>query len=184
MSLYLITGGARSGKSCYAEALAQTLGGDDVLYIATLEAKDEEMRRRAARHRRQRPAVWRTAEVPLEVAAIITKSLEEVVLLDCLSGFVSNLLLRFEDLGEEGALEAVLKAVDNLTNTLNTSHRQIVVVTNEVGQGVVPAYPLGRWYRDALGLSNQRVAQAADAVCVMTVGLPQVLKGTFPEVPL
>ena len=182
MSLYLITGGARSGKSRYAETLARQLGGDDVLYIATLEALDEELKRRAARHRRQRPAAWRTVETPLEVAPAIAKSLEAVILLDCLSGFVTNLLLKFEVLGEEEALEAVLRAVDNLVNTLKSSDKQIIVVTNEVGHGVVPAYPLGRWYRDALGLANQRVAYEADAVCLMTVGLAQVLRGDFPEV--
>jgi len=182
MSLYLITGGARSGKSRYAETLAQTLGGDDVLYIATLETGDEEMERRAARHRQQRPTTWHTLEVPLEVAAAVENGSEVVVLLDCLSGFVTNLLLKFEDLGEEGALEAIIKAVDTLVDTLKNTDKQIVIVTNEVGAGVVPAYPLGRWYRDALGLANQRVAQTADSVCVMTVGLPHILKGKFPEV--
>lgn len=183
MSLYLITGGARSGKSRYAEKIAWGLGENDVLYLATLETLDDEMKRRAQRHKRQRPQSWRTVEVPLEVARAVSESSETVILLDCLSGFVTNLLLKYETLGEEAALEAILSSVDDLIKVLNTANKSTIVVTNEVGGGVVPAYPLGRWYRDALGLANARVAGVADAVCLMTVGLAQVLKGTFPEVP-
>ncbi|MGB3632514.1 MAG: bifunctional adenosylcobinamide kinase/adenosylcobinamide-phosphate guanylyltransferase, partial [Rubrobacteraceae bacterium] len=107
---------------------------------------------------------------------------EQVVLLDCLSGWVSNLLLAREGEGEEAVLDTVIDAVDELLAVVRESEKTVVVVTNEVGSGVVPAYSLGRWYRDALGLANQRVAAEADAVCLMAVGLPLVLKGKFPAV--
>ena len=180
--MYLITGGARSGKSRYAEALAWTLAEDDVLYIATLSAGDEEMARRVARHRARRPAAWRTLEASLEVPKAVAAATESVLLVDCLSGLVSNVMVKREREGETAAVDAVLSAITELVEALQQSPATAIIVTNEVGSGVVPAYPLGRWYRDALGLANQQLARAADAVCLMSVGLPQTLKGTFPEV--
>ena len=178
--LFLVTGGARSGKSRYAEELVQSFGVA-VTYVATLEAGDEEMDRRIERHKSRRPDSWRTAEVPLGVAAAIANSEEQVILLDCLSGWVSNSLLAHEEDGEEAILDTVMEAVDELLTVVRRSEKTVMIVTNEVGSGVVPAYPLGRWYRDALGLANQRVAAEADAVCLMVVGLPLVLKGEFPS---
>ncbi len=178
--LFLITGGARSGKSRYAEGLVENFGGG-VAYVATLEPGDGEMSRRVERHKARRPSEWRTIEVQLDIAEAIAGTEEPVVLLDCFSGWVSNLLLVHEERGEEAVLDAVLEAVAGLIDVFRESDKTLVVVTNEVGDGVVPAYPLGRWYRDALGLANQRVAAEADAVCLMTVGLPLVLKGSFPE---
>lgn len=139
------------------------------------------MERRIERHKTRRPPEWRTVEAPHDVAEAVTISDEPVVLLDCLSGWVSNLLLAHEEDGEEAVLDVVLDAVEELLAAVRASERTVVVITNEVGSGVVPAYPLGRWYRDALGLANQRVAAEADAVCLMAVGLPLVLKGKFPE---
>ena len=178
--LFLVTGGVRSGKSRYAEELAGGSGGE-VAYVATLEAGDEEMERRIERHKSRRPQNWRTVEVALDVVGAVAALEEPVVLLDCLSGWVSNLLLAYEERGEEAVLNTVLGAVEELLSVVRASEKTVVVVTNEVGGGIVPAYPLGRWYRDALGLVNQRVAAEADAVCLMTVGLPLVLKGDFPE---
>lgn len=178
--LFLVTGGARSGKSRYAESLASHFGGKEVTYIATLTPSDEEMQRRIERHKNRRPRTWRTVEAPLSVAEAIAASDTPVVLLDCLSGFVSNLLLESEREGEEAAVAAILAATDELLSAIRETAKTILVVTNEVGDGVVPAYPLGRWYRDALGLANQRVAAAADSVGLMTVGIPLVLKGSFP----
>lgn len=182
--LILITGGARSGKSRYAEALVRHFltGSETALYLATLEAGDEEMASRIARHRTQRPKEWRTVETPLEPARAVSESPERVVLIDCLSGYVSNLLLRDETVTGDVATDMVLRAVETLLDTVRSSDKTVVVVTNEVGGGVVPAYPLGRLYRDALGLANARVAAAADAVVLCTVGLHQTLKGTLPEV--
>ncbi|MEX2551978.1 MAG: bifunctional adenosylcobinamide kinase/adenosylcobinamide-phosphate guanylyltransferase, partial [Actinomycetota bacterium] len=104
----------------------------------------------------------------------------KVVLLDCLSGFVSNLLLQKGEQAERATLTAVAELLESIREAANT----VIVVSNEVGNGVVPPYPLGRHYRDMLGLANQKVASAADAVSLLTVGIPQTLKGTFPEVQL
>lgn len=179
--LYLITGGARSGKSRYAEELVSSFGGD-VAYVATLQPGDEEMNRRIEHHKARRPASWRTVEAPLDVASAVTGLEESVVLLDCLSGWVSNLLLEHEDQGEEAVQNAVSAAVEDFLAVVRDTAKIVVVVTNEVGSGVVPDHRLGRWYRDALGLANQRVAAAADAACLMASGLPLVLKGRFPEI--
>ena len=184
--LVLVTGGVRSGKSRYAEALVKHLLGPDeiALYLATLHAGDDEMTRRIAAHRAQRPAAWRTLETPLFPAAAIQESPENVVLLDCLSGLVSNVLLKYEVEDEETVIKRILDAVTELTEAARKTQKTVVIVTNEVGSGVVPAYPLGRLYRDALGLANARVAAAADAVALCVVGLPQTLKGSLPEVSL
>ncbi len=178
---YLITGGVRSGKSSYAEALAKHFS-DDVLYIATLEPSDEEMKRRIAKHQERRPKSWRTIETKFSIAQSIRECPEKVVLVDCLSGVVSNGVLEYENEGEEAVLERMLENSKQLTDVLQQTDKTIIIVTNEVGSGVVPPYPLGRWYRDALGIASQRVAKVADAVALVTVGIPQVLKGTFPDV--
>lgn len=179
--LFLITGGARSGKSRYAEELAKSFGGE-VAYIATLEPGDDEMRRRIERHKARRPRGWRTVETPFGIARDIADAEEQIVLFDCLSGWVSNLLLAHQEQGEEEVLDAVLREVDEFLAVIRAAEKTVVVVTNEVGSGVVPDHRLGRWYRDALGLANQRVAAEANAVCMVTVGLPLVLKGRFPEI--
>ncbi len=179
--LFLTTGGARSGKSRYAEELVGSFGGE-VAYVATLEVGDEEMEHRIKRHKARRPPEWRTVETTLDIIGTIATLRESVVLLDCLSGWVSNILLAHEEDGEEAILNFVTGAVEEFLAVVRESEKTVVVVTNEVGSGVVPAYSLGRWYRDALGLANQRVAAEADAVCLMAVGLPLVLKGKFPAV--
>jgi adenosyl cobinamide kinase/adenosyl cobinamide phosphate guanylyltransferase len=179
--IYLITGGVRSGKSSYAEAVAKYFSRE-VLYIATLGPSDEEMKSRISKHRASRPEHWRTLETKFKLAQSIQECSETVVLIDCLSGFVSNVVLEHEVLGEEGVLGKALQMVDELVNVLSQTEKTVIIVTNEVGYGVVPPYPLGRWFRDALGLANQRVAKIADAVALVTVGISQALKGTFPDV--
>ena len=178
----LVTGGARSGKSRYAEALAQHWGGEEVTTIATLEPSDDEMKRRIAQHQARRPSTWQTIETRLEVAEAIHEAKTEVILLDCLSGFVSNLLLEHEGRGEVAVSHAVSDAVEETIEAVQKAQKRVIIVTNEVGSRVVPAYALGRWYRDALGAANARVAQTADAVVLLSVGIPQILKGTPPEV--
>jgi adenosyl cobinamide kinase/adenosyl cobinamide phosphate guanylyltransferase len=179
--IYLITGGARSGKSRYAETLASHFA-THVLYIATLEPSDHEMQTRIARHRSRRPETWRTVETKFDSVQAINEGTEKVILLDCLSGFVTNLVLRYEKDGEEVVIAKVLEVVGKLIKTLEQTEKTVIIVTNEVGDSVVPEYPLGRWFRDALGLANQAVAKAADAVALVTVGIPQVLKGKIVRV--
>ncbi len=177
--IFLITGGARSGKSAFSELLAKKIGQDDVVYVATLSNSDDEMQKRIARHRRLRPATWQTIEITTDFD--FKDISENVVLFDCLSGFVSNIMLANEDVEDEELIGLVLRQVSMLTTAARKSKKTLIVVTNEVGSGVVPAYKLGRVFRDALGLANQYVAKQADNVAVMTVGLSTVLKGEFPE---
>jgi adenosyl cobinamide kinase/adenosyl cobinamide phosphate guanylyltransferase len=175
-SLTLVLGGARSGKSTHAEALAQTLAGEDVLYIATAQALDTEMQDRIAAHRAQRPAAWPTLEAPLHLsrALRLQAPAQKVWLLDCLTLLASNCLLAHESAAEaESALQQEL--VDLLAVQM-TLAAHLIVVSNEVGLGLVPDNALGRAYRDLLGRANQFLAQAADEVIFMVAGLALPIK--------
>lgn len=176
--LILVLGGARSGKSAFAQELARDLGGEQVLFVATAEAGDEEMRRRIAKHRRQRPAEWRTLEVRRDVGAAIREHIGEsrVVLLDCLSLLVSNLLLEAQDMFADELEARVVAEVEGLVSCVGETDAHLIVVSNEVGCGLVPEYPLGRVYRDLLGRANQAAARSADRVYVLTAGIPIAIK--------
>jgi len=178
--LVLVLGGARGGKSTYAERLAAELGGDDVLFVATAEALDDEMRARIAKHQEARPADWRTLEAPSLVDSSLADAARDVrvVVVDCLTLLVSNALLAGAEPEPESALaEARVEAeIDALLVAYEQSQAAWVVVSNEVGLGLVPDNPLGRTYRDALGRANQRVAAAADEVLFLVAGLPLQLK--------
>ena len=177
--LTFVLGGARSGKSTYAEALAARLSSK-VLYVATAEALDDEMRARVIAHRARRPTEWGTLECPLQVGATLQTSDAargvDVILVDCLTVLVSNVILHVESEAQtsdgEAAWLAVRKEVDALLEAQRQIPCQFVIVSNEVGQGVVPAYDLGRTYRDCLGSANQLLARAADHVIWMVAGLP------------
>jgi len=176
--LVLVLGGARSGKSAFAQRLAAERGGDSVLFVATAEAGDEEMRRRIEAHRRERPAAWRTVEAPRDVAAALKAHYrgEKVVLLDCLTLLVANLLSGRDDPLAPMAEDAVMGEIRSLLNVARGLPAHVIFVSNEVGLGLVPATPLGRAYRDLLGLVNRRVAEAADEVYFLVAGVPLQLK--------
>jgi adenosylcobinamide kinase / adenosylcobinamide-phosphate guanylyltransferase len=177
--LLLVLGGARSGKSAYAQRLAQELGGDDVLFVATAEAWDEDMAQRIARHRQERPATWRTLETPRQVGPAIALHLHDtaVVLVDCLTLLVSNTLLYCGASPDPVAADAaVQEEVAALVQTCQTTAATCIVVSNEVGLGLVPDNPLGRLYRDLLGRANQALAARAEAVYFMVAGLPVDVK--------
>lgn len=172
--LMLVLGGARSGKSTYAQQLAHTLGGDHVLFVATAQAGDADMAQRIARHRQSRPAAWRTIEAPRHVGQALRSHLGDAatVLIDCMTLLVSNILLSAgmpPDLEKaEGALQ---DEIDTLVQACQTSPATCIVVSNEVGLGLVPDTPLGRVYRDLLGRANQTLATHAQSVYFMIAGL-------------
>ena len=173
-SVTLVLGGVRSGKSGFALDLASRAGS--VTFVATARPSDDEMRRKIERHRRERPAQWRTREEPLKLGEAIAASegTSELIIIDCLTLFAANLL---DAHGEDR--EAIGVAIDALCVALGKTNRRIVLVSNEVGNGIVPAYVAGRQFRDLLGEMNQRVAAIADNVILMVAGLPMRIKGSL-----
>ncbi len=172
--LTLILGGMRSGKSSYAQQLAS--GGERVLFVATAEAGDREMEARIRAHRDSRPADWNTLEEPVELVEALGPVLRsyDTVLLDCLTLWVSNALLRERD--AESARRVIISRAKKLLELILDSDCSWIVVSNEVGLGLVPATELGRVYADVLGRVNQAVAADADEVYFMAAGLPIRLK--------
>jgi adenosylcobinamide kinase / adenosylcobinamide-phosphate guanylyltransferase len=163
-SVVLIGGGARSGKSRFALARAGTLGGERV-FVATAQAFDDEMARRIALHRTERSASFRTIEEPLDlVRALRALDGGAVVVVDCLTLWLSNLLVR----GDDEA--AVLRAVGALRDELAMRRRHVIIVSNEVGMGIVPDSALARTFRDVVGIAHQELAAIADEVHVAILG--------------
>jgi len=176
--LTLLLGGARSGKSSYAQRLAETTG-KPVTFIATAQALDEEMSTRIQKHRSERPASWQTLEIPLEIASHLQQIKSDVVILDCITLLVTNLLMKFvkDDLVDETPfMLAVQNEVENLIAKIREGQRDWFIISNEVGLGLVPPYQMGRVYRDGLGWANQRLAREADKVIFMVAGIPTVIK--------
>lgn len=171
---YFITGGARSGKSTYAEKLAEC-SGKKVTYLATAEALDEEMKDRIREHRRRRPAAWQTVEEPHHVASVLEKIGQSagIVLIDCLTLLISNLL--FSEDGEQHA-DVVFAEINNLAQVARDSVADVIIVSNEVGLSVVPEYPQGRIYRDVTGWANQIMAKEADFAYFLVSGMALDLK--------
>ena len=164
----LVLGGARSGKSRYAQALAEGAGKAPVL-IATARIEDEEMQARVARHRDERGAVWQTIEEAMQLAEVLRHEADQarILLVDCLTLWLSNIMLAGEDV-------AALTA--ELANTVPNLRGPVIFVTNEVGNGIVPDNALARRFRDAQGRLNQAMAAACDTVVLVTAGLPLQMK--------
>lgn len=188
--LILVLGGARSGKSAYAQKLAKRLTADAgrVAYVATGVACDDEMRARIEQHRRSRPPEWATIEAPTKVAQAIQRAGEEytVMIVDCLTILITNWLAERGPLEEptESMAElekAILERVEELVRAAKGAKATVIVVSNEVGQGVVPTFKTGRVFRDLAGLANQCIAREADEVYVMWAGIPQKIKGGCNE---
>lgn len=169
--LILIIGGVRSGKSDYAQKLASK-SKKPVIYVATGEALDEEMKKRIEKHRKKRADNWKTIEEPKNVDKVILnlKEKKHLILIDCLTLLISNLILA--NLKEK----EILKKVRNLLKVLKDKQFETVIVSNEVGMGVVPAHKLGRNFRDVAGRINQIIAQRADEVYFMISGIPLRIK--------
>lgn len=169
----LITGGARAGKSRFAQRLAEQSAYRRRLYVATAEACDAEMRRKITRHRRERDAAWRTLEEPLRLPERIPfrkLPASSVLLIDCFPTFVTNHLLR------KSSPSSMLRRMERLFASCRKPGLTSLWVTNEVGWGLVPEHPLSRQFRDLLGEINQRAAAAADEVYLLVAGLPTRLK--------
>ena len=194
--LILIIGGARSGKSAFAEQMALS-SGRSVAFIATATARDDEMRERIAHHRAARPASWHTIEEPLDLAAAVSQAgkLADVLLLDCITLWLNNLFAQntiqpASEAGQHAAStlfdQTSLQEIEKLLAAARSlaPGKSLLIVTNEVGLGIVPAYPLGRLYRDTLGYLNQRLAQAADRVYLMVAGMGVDLKRLNEEASL
>ncbi len=177
-TLTLILGGARSGKSTYAQKLALERGGDDVLVVATAQALDEEMQSRIEAHRRDRPAAWRTLEAPHDTGRLIQQAdPSAVVLVDCLTLLVSNAVMALPQSASAVEAEAAaLAEVDELLAAYRRGTASWIAISNEVGLGLVPPYPMGRVYRDALGRANQSLAAEADEVLFLVAGIPMKVK--------
>jgi adenosyl cobinamide kinase/adenosyl cobinamide phosphate guanylyltransferase len=183
VTLTLVTGGARSGKSQFAERLAQR-SPQPVLYVATAEVLDDEMRARVHAHRSRRPGGWQTLEARREIGIALAgrQTRPATVLLDDLGLLVTNHLLDLcgpadPTVEMARALDAALATeIDALARVQADGGWDLIVVTNEVGLGIVPATPLGRVFRDALGRANQALAARADAVFLLVAGLPLRIK--------
>ncbi len=192
--LILILGGARSGKSAFAEQLAAS-SGQSVAFIATATAGDDEMRARIARHQASRPAHWHTVEEPFDLAGAVqhAAALADILLLDCITLWLSNWLARHGEMSDTDMAAssplldaAAMQEIQNLLATLASLDpgKTLIVITNEVGLGIVPAYPLGRLYRDTLGLVNQRLAEVAGRVYLLIAGIAVDIKRLREEAVL
>ncbi|MBN1365209.1 MAG: bifunctional adenosylcobinamide kinase/adenosylcobinamide-phosphate guanylyltransferase [Syntrophaceae bacterium] len=172
----LILGGARSGKSSFAEKIARETE-KPVLFIATAAASDEEMAERISNHQASRPATWKTVELPRSIGSNLTAPIADVVIIDCITLLVSNILISLpQDSLAETVINKVHTEIDELIAARVRFGGQWLLISNEVGLGVVPAYPLGRVYSDALGWANQALAHAAKRVIFMVAGIPMVIK--------
>ena len=174
--LIFVTGGARSGKSRFAQDLAHSIKGRKV-FIATAEPLDEEMQERIATHKRERPSDWDTVEEFRHLGKIVKKcaATYDILLIDCLTLWISNLLTT-------NSLEEPLisREVQNLIGSCKTERSTVIVVSNEVGMGIVPADKLTRLYRDIVGRANQDIASEADEVILLVSGIPIKIKG-YPQ---
>ena len=170
--IILITGGCRSGKSRYALDYANRHFSTKI-YLATCEALDEEMAQRIEHHKKMRGPEWQTVEEPIEIVDKIRQYQDkvEVILLDCITLWLSNLLIKWND------DLRVMEEVNQLIDTIKQSQTFFIMVSNEVGMGIVPAEPLSRRFRDLSGMANQKIAEMADTVIFTVSGIPIFLKG-------
>ncbi len=174
--IIFIIGGCRSGKSTYALQTAEMVPAERKIFIATCVPQDDEMMQRVARHQKERSQTWVTIEAPLDLPGAISENSPkaDVVLVDCLTLWVSNLLM---EIGNEKKIE---DTISQLIKAIEKATCPIVLVSNEVGSGIVPENKLARQYRDIIGLANQAVARTAGKVIWMVAGIPITVKGGPP----
>ncbi len=179
--LILVLGGARSGKSSFAQEYAARLEREEkaaVVFVATARAGDEEMRRRIEAHRRSRPSGWKTVEEPLQVSRAIDEHCAEgtVAIVDCLTLLLSNIIQEKTEPDREALQNEVEREISGIARAARNSRATVLIVSNEVGMGVVPASPLGRFFRDVAGRANISLAREADEVHFLVAGIPRKLK--------
>mgnify|MGYP006299588107 CR=1 FL=1 len=169
----LVIGGCRSGKSRHALTLAEEISKKNRAFIATCIPLDDEMRYRVSMHQKERSVSWKTVEAPVDVPEAIASNspVSDVILVDCITLWVSNLLMESED------FETVSHRVEQLTKVLKKAECPVILVSNEVGTGIVPENRLARKYRDMAGFANQRLAAHIDRVIWMVAGIPVQIKG-------
>lgn len=180
MKSILITGGARSGKSRRAQEIAKKSGGQ-VLFVATAEAGDDEMKRRIKAHRKARPKEWKTLEVTTDIGRQITKNIgkAKTVIIDCITLLVSNVLLQYDEKTDPAIVEkAVAGETKGLLDCIKNTKANFIIVTNEVGLGIIPGDKVSRLYRDMLGKANRMLAEKVDEVYLMIAGIPVCIKKT------
>jgi len=173
--LLVILGGVRSGKSSFAQDLARGLGADDVVYLATAEAVDDEMADRIERHQSERPAAWQTIEARRTPRDVIVKLDPEpqVVLVECLTMWISNILIDAGEATPFAEIERQMREeIEDLLTAVGYSGITLILVSGEAGMGVVPDSLLGRQFRDLLGWANQRLVDSADQTYFMLAGRP------------
>jgi len=174
----LLTGGARSGKSRLAQELALKSGGR-VLFVATAEAGDDEMQRRIEAHRKNRPSDWTTIEVTTHIGRHVTKNIgsARTVIIDCITLLVSNVFEQFDENTDPTKVEkAVTVEIKELCDCISRTDADFIIVTNEVGLGIIPGDRVSRLYRDLLGKANQMLAEHVDEVYWMVSGIPLTIK--------
>ena len=180
--IVLVTGGARSGKSVFAEKYVSKIT-KKIAYIATAQVLDEEMKRRIELHRSRRPSSWRTYEAYYNAQNVFPNITAEAVLFDCLTLYTSNLLLAGDaPQSDEARYQYIMKNIDQVLIAARRCPAAVVFVTNEVGMGIVPDNKLSREYRDIVGMVNQKVAQAADEVFFVVSGLAIEIKHLAVEI--
>ncbi len=172
--IVFVTGGCRSGKSRFALEFADS-HFEEKVFVATCEAGDEEMRTRIEQHQRTRGSDWQTVEVPTAIAEAVSshRSKVDVILIDCLTLWVNNLL------AEGGSQEEIFAHADAFIQAIDEARCSVILVSNEVGCGIVPENELARRFRDVMGLVNQKVAACADTVVWMVAGVPAPIKGSL-----
>jgi adenosylcobinamide kinase / adenosylcobinamide-phosphate guanylyltransferase len=180
--IILLLGGARSGKSHYAQEYARQ-SGEKVLFVATATAGDEDMRLRIAKHKKERPADWRTLEVETGIGSQIEANAGDagLIIIDCITLLVNNIFSRYSEKQFDTIEDAVLEKevtveIQQLLKCLKKVHADFLIVSNEVGLGLVPDNRMGRLYRDILGRANQMLAQSADEVYLLVAGIPLQVK--------
>ncbi len=176
----LILGGARSGKSSFAEKVAAKIGNNDVTYLATAEALDDEMKERIAHHQSRRPDTWDTVEEPIKISKTLEKiENNQTVLIDCITLLVTNMLLEFDNRDQNVSLEDdykkeehILDEIKGIMKTAKQKQLNLILVSNIVGLGLVPEYKLGRLFRDISGRVNQYLAEKSDKIILTVAGIP------------